>query len=354
MAHGLQQRPMVSAIMTLRDAERTLERATESVLSQPVSDLQLVLVVLPSSDRTLSMAQRLRDRDFRVDVVELDADDPFAAADAGFDAARGRFITFMHQTDWFGVDGLARMARAASEHDLELVIPSFSFDSYRGSHRVSRSYRAPVMQALDVEEIRAAMHRYIEDDAFGMLAGKLLQHDRIERLGLRMFLSGNEEAYMLGYFENLSSVLVVDDATFHTDDPLARFAAVDPTTRYQLCERDHACLLRLQHVWGLDADAALTVAIHRRHLRQLIGCIKDMATQRKISSIERTDRVRDMIEAASTRQTLAALQGSTRLHREFGLMYEPIARGNVAACCLGARFSEIARAPRLPFGRQRS
>lgn len=354
MAHGLQQRPAVSAVITLQNAEQTLARAAESVLSQPLQDLQLVLVVMPSNDRTLSMAQRLQDREIRVDVVEVDSEDYLAAVDAGFDAARGRFLVFMHQEEWFGAGTLARMVQAASDRDIEYVIPAFSFDSYHGSHRRTRTHHMPVLQAFDLDHIHQEAYRYIEDEAFGFLSGKLMNRDRMVQLGMRMFLSGDEEMYMFGYLENLSSLLVLDDVMFHTPDPLVVAAKEDPTTRYQRCERDHQCLLRLQHAWKLDEDKALSVAIHRRHLRHLVECIKDMATHRDISSIERSERIRDMLEAKSTRQTLSALEGVSRLHHEFGLMYEAIVRGNVAACCLSARFTDRPLVPKLPFEKARS
>ena len=60
----------VSVVMPVRDEERHLEESVRSVLGQDYpGELEVVLAVGPSRDRTLQVAQRLASADSRITVV---------------------------------------------------------------------------------------------------------------------------------------------------------------------------------------------------------------------------------------------------------------------------------------------
>ena len=118
------------------------------------------------------------------------------------------------------------------------------------------------------------------------------------------------------------------------------------TTTYLERERDHERMLELACAWHREHDGELMRAIHQLHMRQVIASIEQVCSLRGISSIERSERVRDIVEAPSTRASIEVL-GETS--REFGFMYASIVRKNVAGCCLSARFAQLARISRLPI-----
>ncbi len=338
--------------MAVRDAEQTLTRAAESVLNQGYQDVQLILVAQPSRDTTRSICDRLVERDLRCDVVDTSENDSLAALDAGVDAARGTYVLFMRQDDWLGADALERMMRVATSYDLDLVIPSLSIDAMdRRGVRLSQIERAQSDVYLSVREVRAQASHIIESAGFCEAFGRLYRRQRIESLGLRMSISVDASSYFISYIEDIERVGVVGEAVYHIQRSSRVADAYEPGL-YERFERDHAHLLGLAAHWGLEDDPKCIQAIHRRHLRQLIACIENVCACRALSSIERADRVRDMIVAASTRKTVVALRGTRRLHREFGLMYDHIARQNVAACCMAVRMQGMIRLPRLPFARE--
>ena len=334
--------------MTAQDADATLGRAIESVLSQSLEDVQLVLCVLPSQDRTLSTCERWADRDIRVDVVTCATADQAVALDAGIDAARGAYVLLMGQRDWLGTGMLAELYQLTANHDLQLACAALAVDGT--SATFGRSLRAADPSAAVLSgraAVREQAYRFIEDDAFGTLRGKMLVRDRIAGLGLRMALALDEESFLVTYLEDVERVGIQERVCYHlyVDEEALQGDRGD----YERCERDHAHLLDLVRHWGMTDSVPLLQAVHRRHMRHVIACISRVCSLRSVSSIERADRVRDMIEAPSTQETIRVLQGSDRVHRDFGLMFEPIARKNVTACCLSARVSDLIRMPRVPF-----
>lgn len=345
MARRLVRRPFFSVVVVARDAEPHLVRTLESVLNQGFDDLQLVIADCASRDRTASICRRAAERDIRVDVLEFDDDDRAAAFDGALEKARGRYVLVLGQSDWLAPNALGRLHALIEQHDLQLAIMALSLDEdaangERSSHRLSFDV-APTSSA---DEFRDAASPFLADGIFAVLKGKVLDADRIEELGLRMQLCGSDVAYLATYLEEVARVGVADEAVYH----MAKGEPARPFTMaaYEQCEHTHACLLELLVAWRREHDARLVTAVHRLHLRELISCIEGVCGQHGISSIERNARVRDMIEAPSTRATITVL-GTTS--REFGFMYGPIVRKNVMACCLSARLALLARISHLPF-----
>src|SRR6266702_3467976 len=67
---GERETEAVSVVMPVRDEERHLEESVRSVLGQDYpGELEVVLAVGPSRDRTLQVAQRLASADARITVV---------------------------------------------------------------------------------------------------------------------------------------------------------------------------------------------------------------------------------------------------------------------------------------------
>lgn len=347
LARRVKQRPRVTVVAAVHDAASSIARLAESVLGQELQSVQLIVVDCDSRDRTLEMCTRAAERDMRLDVIHLDTDDLCRGLDAGIEEARGTYLLFMEQEDWFGMCGLENMVDAAERDGLELIIPSFSFDTYydsgeRASHRVSFASGA----TSTAQEFRHNAHMLIDEGLFDLHKGKLMLRDRVDEMGLRFGIAGDPADVILGYMETVERVAAVEESVYHAPRPQeVAPTSLDPYL-YTRCEREHERLVGLASRWSMLEDAELMRAVHRRHLSQVILSIENVCATRAISSIERSERVRDMIEAPSTRETVSALQAD---RGRFGFMFSPIAKGNVAACCFGARLNRFARGSHLPF-----
>ncbi|MHB1568010.1 MAG: glycosyltransferase family 2 protein [Solirubrobacteraceae bacterium] len=92
--------PQVSVVMPVRDGAEHLEDAARSILSQTLTDLELVIVDDGSRDGTRDVMARLRDRDRRVTVVATSGRSGIAhALNEGCAAARGRYLARLDADD---------------------------------------------------------------------------------------------------------------------------------------------------------------------------------------------------------------------------------------------------------------
>jgi glycosyltransferase involved in cell wall biosynthesis len=112
----------VSVIMPVRDGERFLVEAVESVLAQTLADLELVVVDDGSTDRTPELLRELGARDGRVRLVTQAPRGLTPALNAGCEAASAPFLARMDADDVALPDRLERQVAFLDAHpDVALV-----------------------------------------------------------------------------------------------------------------------------------------------------------------------------------------------------------------------------------------
>jgi teichuronic acid biosynthesis glycosyltransferase TuaG len=103
--------PRISVVIPAYDAERFLSDAVESVLRQTLRDLELIIVNDGSTDATRFLAERFREGDQRVRIVDKRNGGLSSARNAGIAAASGDLICFLDADDILLPDKLERQAR---------------------------------------------------------------------------------------------------------------------------------------------------------------------------------------------------------------------------------------------------
>ena len=350
MAQCGSKRPFVSVCMVVRDGERHVSRAIESVVNQQFSDVQLVLAVMDSRDQSRSICERAMERDIRIDMIESAEERYDAALDEALDAARGSYILFMEQDDWLAPGSLEAVSHEVRAHELELAVLSLSMDTPSPRDGVhSHVVHLEPRHTEERDEFRGLVPGMLESGIMGSVRGKVFSADRIAELGLRFTLAQEQAIFLIRYIEDVQRAGAVPAALYHA---AVRMAGAVPGSldAYMLCEREYAAYCELAQKWSRERDEQFMRAIHTRHLHRLIACIKDAYGIAGLSGIERNERVRDILEAPSTRDTVDALgKKGYGGHRDFGFMYAPIAQKNVPACYLGMCLDSFVKLPKLPF-----
>lgn len=114
--------PLVSVVMPVRNAERYLEQAIDSILSQTHRDFELIVVDDASTDRSRAIVQVKARSDERIILVE----NPVCrrvpgALNDGLHRARGRYVARMDADDWSYPERLARQVAFMECHPQVVV-----------------------------------------------------------------------------------------------------------------------------------------------------------------------------------------------------------------------------------------
>lgn len=107
---------LISVIVPVYNAERYLRCCVESVLTQDVSDVELILVNDGSNDGSLEICREYEAKDTRVVVLDKPNGGVSSARNAAIDIAKGEWVLFLDSDD--SLDGRFFEGVKGSEEDL--------------------------------------------------------------------------------------------------------------------------------------------------------------------------------------------------------------------------------------------
>lgn len=120
--------PLISVIIPVYNAEKTLAKCIESVLRQDVTQFELILVDDGSKDSSGDICNRYAAKDSRVRVIHKENGGVSSARNRGLEVASGEWITFVDSDDSIG-ENFFHDVEAAHE---DLLIRGYFMHSMRG------------------------------------------------------------------------------------------------------------------------------------------------------------------------------------------------------------------------------
>lgn len=175
--------PTVSIIVPVYNAERTIRRCIESILSQEYSDFELLLVNDGSTDHSGAICEEYAARDSRIQVFHKENTGVSATRNLALDRAAGTYLQFLDSDDWITPDATKSLVRAMESGPCDMVVSDF----YRVvGDRLSQKGHIDEDGLLTREEYAAHMMENPADFYYGVLWNKLYRRSIVEAHHLRM------------------------------------------------------------------------------------------------------------------------------------------------------------------------
>lgn len=111
----------VSVVIPVYNVEEYLRRCVDSVLSQTLSDLEIILVDDGSPDHSPAICDEYAQADARIRVIHKTNGGLASARNAGMRIAQGAYLFFLDSDDWLEPDGLASLYAVAREYRVDFV-----------------------------------------------------------------------------------------------------------------------------------------------------------------------------------------------------------------------------------------
>jgi glycosyltransferase involved in cell wall biosynthesis len=124
-----------SIVIPAHNASSTILRCIESVFSQGLSQLEVIVIDDGSQDETAQVIGDLLAKDPRVRLVKQAQQGPSAARNRGLSEARGKYLLFLDADDWLEPRGLERMVNLLESTHVEAVRGYFKYVFEDGSTR---------------------------------------------------------------------------------------------------------------------------------------------------------------------------------------------------------------------------
>lgn len=119
--------PLISIIVPVYNAEKTLNRCVDSILSQTFNNFELLLINDGSTDRSGELCDEYAAKDKRVKVFHKKNGGVSSARNVGLDNAKGEWITFCDSDDFVYPNWLKNYIDKISD-GIDLICQAFECD----------------------------------------------------------------------------------------------------------------------------------------------------------------------------------------------------------------------------------
>lgn len=119
MTHGF--KPMISVIVPVFNGEKYLEEFLDSLHTQTLRNIEILLVNDGSTDSTPDILESFCQKDYRARVITQEQQGAGAARNAGYDLAQGEYLSFLDADDILNTRMLEKMLARARNTGADVV-----------------------------------------------------------------------------------------------------------------------------------------------------------------------------------------------------------------------------------------
>ena len=117
--------PLVSIIIPIYNAEKTIERCINSILNQTYKDFELLLLDDGSTDTSGLICDSFAEKDMRIRVFHKENSGVSDTRNQGIAMAGGEYLQFVDSDDWLSPDATRFFMYTMTEHQCDMVIADF-------------------------------------------------------------------------------------------------------------------------------------------------------------------------------------------------------------------------------------
>lgn len=125
----MQNKPAISVIVPIYNAEKYIERCIKSIYSQTLTDYEVILVNDGSKDSSAEICRKYAERDARITFIDKENGGAGSARNAGIEVAKGEYLAFPDVDDWFEPQMYKELYEIAKGGNFDIVFSGVNFYS---------------------------------------------------------------------------------------------------------------------------------------------------------------------------------------------------------------------------------
>lgn len=204
-----------SVIIPIYNAEKTLARCLDSILRQPFSDYELLLINDGSGDGSGEISAAYARRYPQIRYFPKENGGVSSARNLGLEQAKGEYILFVDSDDYVSQDYFALLSHTLESNAVDLLM--FGYRNFGG---VSTEWDAgEFYENAEVgvaEQISSAARKYL----FSSLWSKAFKRQIIEQHNIRFandLAIGEDQAFIFTYAMHIRSIGSIEDHLYNVD-----------------------------------------------------------------------------------------------------------------------------------------
>lgn len=266
-----------SVIIPIYNAEKTLARCLDSILRQPFSDYELLLINDGSGDGSGEICAAYARSYPQVRYFPKENGGVSSARNLGLEQARGEYILFVDSDDYVADNYFAVIDAAVAQNRPDLLM--FGARSFSGKPRQWVTGRFCEATELSIaQRVDAAMRGYL----FSSLWCRAFRREVIMTAGLRFrenLSIGEDQLFLFSYVLQCRSIVSIPDLLYCVDvsdqSSLSRKRRDHLMQQLLQVNREMACALE-QAALSDDARAVYRGALAWTAYRSAYSCFKEL------------------------------------------------------------------------------
>lgn len=121
-----QNMPKVSVIVPVYNVEKYLYQCLESIVSQSLKDIEIIVINDGSTDNSLDIINKFAEKDARIKVVSQENGGYAKAVNKGLSIASGEYIAEVDSDDYINPDMYNKLYNIAKTNDVDIVIGRYA------------------------------------------------------------------------------------------------------------------------------------------------------------------------------------------------------------------------------------
>ncbi len=213
--------PLISVIVPVYNAEKTLRQCVDSVLMQEYKDFELILVDDGSKDDSLVICDEYAKQDTRVRVFHKENGGVSSARNLGLDNAKGEWITFIDSDDYI-TDGYLDGVTGCDE---DILINSYlKFDNHGTVEELTSD---ELERKCNLKEF---IDRYVTNTLLRGPVFKFYRKEKIKDLRFLLDMKIGEDAwFVFKYLARCQNHIIL-----HEGDYMVRLAEKPDEVKYAI------------------------------------------------------------------------------------------------------------------------
>lgn len=198
---------MVSVIVPVYNAQTTLSRCLDSLISQTYDNYEIILVDDGSKDMSLSICQVYANANGKIKVYHKKNGGVSSARNCGIQLAKGEWVTFCDADDWVAADWLERFV--CNSHDVQLVVQSFAVIN-------NASITSP--EYYFEGDIKNGINHLYKFDMPGVLWNKMVLRDVLTQHNLLLdetLTFREDEEFLLRLYPRINTVRIINQKSYY-------------------------------------------------------------------------------------------------------------------------------------------
>ena len=215
----------ISVIMPIYNGAEYIDQAMESVLSQSLYAIEIVVVEDGSKDDSIEKLREWEQKDHRVKVIAKKNEGVSVARNTGIQAATGEYITFLDVDDYLEKDAYERLVDALEQSGAQACLCSFFAESEREKEEVLLPWNTGTI--LKEENIWGQLIPWmikvypedgISSNIFGSVWRLCVKKDALMQADVwfdSQLKIAEDFDFCIHLFSKLSDIVIVQEALYH-------------------------------------------------------------------------------------------------------------------------------------------